>query len=451
MKHKTAKGVGILLVLVMLMGLLPIGAAAAGDVTIDAENFPDEKFRTVVQGFDTNSDGMLSAAEIAAVTSIECFGNNISSLRGLEFFTALEELNCPLNQLTELDVSKNLELERLDCGENQLTALDVRQNTKLSYLDCSKNQLTALDVSKNPELERLYCGENQLTELDVSQNTELAELSCYFNQLTTLDVSKNPDLLYLVENEEETKSLMGQVVMYMSDNDHYLCLTVDPGMTIVTDASDPTPTAQPDDPTPPTTKPDDAKPTTKPDDTKPTPKSIENPFTDVKTGDYFYDPVLWALTHEPQITDGMTETTFAPAETCTRGQVVTFLWRAMGCAEPTKTDNPFSDVAGGDYFYKAVLWAVEKGITDGTSATTFSPNDPCTRAHVVTFLWRAENKPNGGSKNPFTDVAVDEYYTDAVLWAVEKGITDGTSDTTFSPAEPCTRGQIVTFLYRDMK
>ena len=169
------------------------------------------------------------------------------------------------------------------------------------------------------------------------------------------------------------------------------------------------------------------------------------------SGDYFYDPVLWALTHEPQITDGMTETTFAPAETCTRGQVVTFLWRAMGCEEPTKTDNPFSDVSSGDYFYKAVLWAVEKGITDGTSATTFSPNDPCTRAHVVTFLCRAEGNPKGGSNNPFADVAAGEYYTDAVLWAVSKGLTDGTSDTTFSPADPCTRGQIVTFLYRDMK
>ena len=182
-----------------------------------------------------------------------------------------------------------------------------------------------------------------------------------------------------------------------------------------------------------------------------TPKPVANPFRDVKNGDYFFDPVLWALNHDPQITDGMTETTFAPGETCTRGQVVTFLWRAMGCKEPTRTGNPFTDVASGDYFYKAVLWAVEKGITDGTSATTFSPNDPCTRAHVVTFLHRAEGTPSAGSGNPFNDVASGQYYTDAVLWAVSKGITDGTSETTFSPAAPCTRGQIVTFLYRDMK
>ena len=222
---------------------------------------------------------------------------------------------------------------------------------------------------------------------------------------------------------------------------------------------DPTPASpKPADPTPASPKPDDTKPSdpkqsdNKPDDTKPAdPKPVENPFVDVKNGDYFFDPVLWALTHQPQITDGTSETTFSPADTCTRGQVVTFLWRAMGCEEPTKTDNPFTDVTASDYYYKAVLWAVEKGVTDGTSATTFSPADPCTRAHVVTFLYRAEGNPKGGSTNPFTDVASGEYYTDAVLWAVEKGITDGTSETTFSPADPCTRGQIVTFLYRDMK
>ena len=180
-------------------------------------------------------------------------------------------------------------------------------------------------------------------------------------------------------------------------------------------------------------------------------KAVWNPFKDVPQSEYYFDPVLWALNHDPQITDGMTETTFVPDGTCTRGQVVTFLWRAMGCHEPTKSDNPFKDVTASDYFYKAVLWAVEKGITDGTSETTFSPNDPCTRAHVVTFLWRAENKPDAGNNNPFKDVLQSEYYFKPVLWAVAQKITDGTTETTFSPDAPCTRGQIVTFLYRDMK
>ena len=183
----------------------------------------------------------------------------------------------------------------------------------------------------------------------------------------------------------------------------------------------------------------------------PTPPTPGNPFKDVASGEYFYDPVLWAVNHTPQITKGTSDTTFSPDATCTRGQVVTFLWRAMGEPEPTSAVNKFTDVATSDYFYKAVLWAVEKGITLGTSDTTFSPNDPCTRAHVVTFLWRAEGRPQASGTNPFADVASGQYYYSAVLWAVSKNITQGTSATTFSPDNPCTRAQIVTFLYRDMK
>ena len=174
----------------------------------------------------------------------------------------------------------------------------------------------------------------------------------------------------------------------------------------------------------------------------------ENPFTDVAAGQYYYDPVLWAVNHKPQITNGTSRTTFSPLNVCTRGQVVTFLWRAAGEPKPQSQVCPFTDVSPDDYFYSAVLWAVEQGITNGTSRTTFSPNAPCTRAHVVTFLWRAQKEPAAGSVNPFTDVAPGQYYTDAVLWAVSKSITNGTTPTTFSPNAPCTRGQIVTFLYR---
>ena len=157
------------------------------------------------------------------------------------------------------------------------------------------------------------------------------------------------------------------------------------------------------------------------------------------------------MDHTPQITNGMTPTTFEPDKTCTRGQVVTFLWRAKGCPEPTSRTNPFADVKEGAYYYKAVLWAVENKITNGTSATAFSPESPCTRAHVVTFLHRAEGNPPAGKDNPFKDVAPGQYYSDAVLWAVSREITNGTDATHFSPDKPCTRGQIVTFLYRDMK
>ena len=171
-----------------------------------------------------------------------------------------------------------------------------------------------------------------------------------------------------------------------------------------------------------------------------------NPFTDVKKSDYYYDAVIWAV--ENGITSGTSATKFSPNATCTRGQVVTFLWRAAGQPEPSTKVNPFSDVKSSDYFYKAVLWAVEKGITSGTGNGKFSPNAACTRAQVATFLWRAEGEPDASGTNPFSDVKSSDYFYKAVLWAVEEGITAGTSATKFSPNAACTRGQIVTFLYR---
>ena len=172
-----------------------------------------------------------------------------------------------------------------------------------------------------------------------------------------------------------------------------------------------------------------------------------NPFTDVKEKDYFYIPVLWAV--QNGITNGMTATTFVPDAPCTRGQIVTFLWRAYGCPEPKEKNNPFSDVSPKTYYYTAVLWAVEQGITNGLSATTFGPEESCTRGQVATFLWRALGKPTASNnENPFSDVSPKAYYYDAVLWAVEEGITLGTGHGKFSPDDTCTRGQIVTFLYR---
>ncbi len=168
-------------------------------------------------------------------------------------------------------------------------------------------------------------------------------------------------------------------------------------------------------------------------------------FVDVPTSAYYYDAVAWAV--ENGITNGTSATAFSPDVSCTRAQMVTFLWRAAGSPKATG-GNPFTDVSASAYYYDAVLWAVENGITNGTSATTFSPDDTVTRGQTVTFQHRAAGSPtvNGGS---FADVAADAYYAPAVQWAVANGITNGTSNTTFSPDDPCTRGQIVTFMYRD--
>lgn len=173
------------------------------------------------------------------------------------------------------------------------------------------------------------------------------------------------------------------------------------------------------------------------------------PFTDVENPSYYYDAVRWAV--DNGITTGTGPTTFSPEQACTRAQVVTFLWRGAGSPEPSTSTNPFSDVKAEDYFYKAVLWAVEKNITKGMSETEFAPESPCTRAQVVTFLHRYEETPAPGSiTNPFTDVAASDYFYNAVLWAVDKNITKGMTETTFEPNLSCTRAQIVTFLYRDM-
>ena len=150
------------------------------------------------------------------------------------------------------------------------------------------------------------------------------------------------------------------------------------------------------------------------------------------------------------ITGGINATTFAPNSGCTRGQVVTFLWRAAGEPEPSTTVNPFTDVSADAYNYKAILWAYENGITGGTTATTFAPNATCTRAQIVTFLYRADGAQTVAGGNAFTDVPADAYYADAVNWAVAEGITGGTTATTFAPNATCTRAQVVTFLYRDM-
>ena len=172
-------------------------------------------------------------------------------------------------------------------------------------------------------------------------------------------------------------------------------------------------------------------------------------FVDVATGSYYEDAVDWAV--ENGITKGTDDTHFSPDGICTRAQAVTFLWRAAGSPEPETRTMPFTDVPVGSYYYDAVLWAVENGITKGTSDTTFSPNMTCTRAQIVTFLWRSEKSPAAGRANPFADVKSDAYYADAVLWAVKENITKGTTNTTFSPDADCTRAQIVTFLWRCKK
>ena len=178
-------------------------------------------------------------------------------------------------------------------------------------------------------------------------------------------------------------------------------------------------------------------------------ESVSLPFTDVAEDAYYADAVVWAV--NGKITSGATATTFAPNAGCTRGQMVTFLWRANGSPEPKSTTTSFTDVKSGAYYEKAVAWAVENNVTTGTSSTAFSPDASVTRAQAVTFQWRAAGAPAAEGTNAFADVSASAFYAPAVQWAVNAGVTTGTSDTAFSPNSNCLRAQIVSFLYRAAK
>ena len=181
---------------------------------------------------------------------------------------------------------------------------------------------------------------------------------------------------------------------------------------------------------------------------KVTDQPAQNPFTDVPEGEFYYEPVLWAV--EKGITNGATETTYDPEGALLRAQFVTFLWRAAGKPAPTSNENPFNDVTKADFFYEAVLWAVEKGITNGISKTEFGAYQVTNRAQAVTFLWRYMNQPASTEANDFTDVAAGEWYEAPINWAVEKGVTNGLGDGTFGVENPCNRAHAVTFMYRSL-
>ena len=176
---------------------------------------------------------------------------------------------------------------------------------------------------------------------------------------------------------------------------------------------------------------------------------LPNSFSDLAPSDFCYDAVMWAVGRD--ITGGIGNYTFGPNLPCTRAQAVTFLWRAAGSPEPETRAMPFTDVPVGSYYYNAVLWAIENGITEGTSDTTFSPDATCSRAQIVTFLWRAGGSPAASGNSAFTDVASDAYYAAAVIWAEKNDITGGIGGGLFGSNNDCTRGQIVTFLYRSVK
>ena len=465
--------------------------AAETYIDINETNFPDAAFRSYLlsSGYDQDSDGKFSKKEILMIKDIDIPSAGITKLDGIEFFTELEYLGCSSNSLTNLDVSKN---------------------TKLQVLSCAENQIASLDLSNNSYLVRLYCMYNKLTSLDISNNEDLTSLGCHGNNIKELDLSDNPKLAAVYKNPFATNETTDAKEYSSEDGDVYLSL--DKKQVVRTEKPTPTPTATPT-PKPTATAAPTAAPTAKPVEVNLTldknvlsivcgksgslkatltgatgtiawatsDKKIATVdgsgkittkqagtvtitataagksascvvtvlYKDVtKTKDFWFAPTNY-LTAKNVVKGYDNQTKFKPANDCTRAQMVTFLWRLAGEPKPKATTTKFKDVKKSAYYYKPVIWAVEKGITTGVSKTKFNPSGVCTRAQTVTFLWRMANKPAPKtSKNPFKDVKKKDYFYKAVLWASEKKIVAGYKDGTFKPQGKCLRRQMVTFLYK---
>ena len=618
---KTAKRIlALLLALTLACGLLPAALAAASAapaepdaaiVGISPYTFPDENFRDYVLSFlDLDHDYTLNDAEIAAATLIDVSHADISSLKGIEFFTALQNLNCSDNELSSLsditnpmlqtldcslnpidycdfsnlqslqklncegcgivylsvsgnaslkelnvsgnelngldvrnntqlenldvggnnivqiDVSKNLALEKLDVSGNKLTSLDVSKHLALEKLVVYWNELTSLDVSNNTQLEELHCAYNNLTSLDVSKNTKLNNLECYANSIAALDIGNCPNLIdaykngirhtvswglgeywwsYKLESSGYTLSVdmtteistvhtpsdlgnytfdfrsgpvehpgfaIGLELAVMSNqgdigissggnNVSLLDLDLDGHSDVRIYSKNGTFYFYVD-----------ARTNLRGTYTLTVSEAVKNafassgsdyyssftfqypspwnPFTDVKEGKDYYDAILWAYYHDPQVTAGVTATTFGVGKAVKRGDAMFYLWVAAGKPEPTLTKSPFTDVTDPKaYYYKAILWAYENGITKGVSATEFGRKKTVSRRDMLVFLYKQQGSPAPTiTQSPYSDVTDPKaYYYKAVLWAYEKGIEKGAGGK-FNGKTNCLRETVVLWMYR---
>ena len=525
-------------------------AGRGTDIDINKTNFPDKDFRELLldkeANIDRNQDGKLSTWEIALVQDIDVYDMEIADLTGIEYFTELKYLDCAGNHLTSLDLSRNTKLAELDAENNTYTITPVNDRFYLASLpagfgvaktshwqggtvsgniltinsdvdevtydyDCGKDFTTTFTLEIPTQYtvtaHGLYGGVMGITPgedytarytVGAQVGLQIGKRNGFTLQGLTLEGISEEQLQWQAKDAESTTRGISFEMPA-----HNVTVTVNwkangsssgggggggGGSVSIPDTKIPTGiyehgtvTVSPES----ASKGDTVTITATPDKGytlesltvldkdgkaleltdkdggkytfvmpagKVTVKAVFmddntmlNFFTDVHAEDYYYDAVLWAA--QKGITGGMSDTLFAPNAACTRAQIVTFLWRAAGSPEP-KQLSTFGDVPADAYYAKAVAWAVENGITDGTSDTTFAPGTICTRAHGVTFLSRAAKANTASGNSNFADVDANAYYASAVKWAVDNGITNGISSSLFGPDSSCTRAQIVTFLYR---
>ncbi|MBO4579550.1 MAG: S-layer homology domain-containing protein [Clostridiales bacterium] len=467
--------------------------------------FDDETFKAHVSDYDFNKDGILDWEEVANVTEMDISGMTIKDLTGIDIFRNLIKLDCSNNSLSGLDLLKNDKLEVLNCSNNKIAGINLEKNKNLVSLDLSDNgslkkidlskckNLKELDISgntfrdidlyKNTALVSLDCSDNLFGYLDLSKNTALAKLDCSDNDLEELDISKCPAIVKAYRAgdkskfnyDDEVKILVPEVQPSKAPTKAptkapagKVTLTLDKKTASVVCGKTATLKA--------TLKGSTSKITWKSSDTKVATvdsngkvtakmagvatitataagKSVSAVITvlykDVTSSkDFWYAPTNY-LTAAGVVKGYDNQTKFKPGNDCTRAQMLTFMWRLSGSPTPKASTCKFPDVKKSDYFFKPVIWAVEKGITTGYSDGTFKPQNVCTRAQTVTFLWRMAGKPKPETKtNRFKDVKSSAYYYKATLWAAEMGILAGYSDGTFRPEGLCLRRQMVTFLYK---
>ncbi len=432
------------------------------------------------------------------------------NLHGCTKLWSLKFYNC---QIDSLDIQENTALREIYVSNTHLQSLDIRYNTLLTTLNCSNNILSDLNVKNNVLLTELDCSNNKLSKLDISNNTKLARLSCYNNQIEQLNISNIRNLLQTYYLGTETDLETKMIYRYSPTGGNGYLLYYDKTTCLITEEISPKPTIPTEVSITPTSKPAvTSKPTTNPnvsitinkssllivcgrtDGLKATVKGSSSGvvwkssdakivavdkkgnitakmagtaavtatvagksdvckvtvlYKDVtNVADFWYAPTNY-LTANGVVKGYANQTEFRPANDCTRAQMVTFLYRLQGEPKPKSSACKFGDVKNSDYFFKPVLWAVENGITTGVSKTEFNPQGVCTRAQTVTFLWRMANKPEPKTtKNPFPDVKKTDYFYKATLWASETKILAGLPDGTFNPQGKCLRRQMVTFLYK---
>lgn len=399
--------------IVMIVGVLPMTTYAASVVNIDETNFPDEIFRTfVAENIDQNADGALTEEECAAVKSINLSVKYISSIKGIEYFTQLEKLNCDDNKLTSLDISKNTKLIELMCDYNSITSLDVSKNTQLTILSVMKNKLTSIDVTMLPQLKYLICEENALIRLDVSKNTELTNLYCEDNELTSLDISNNTKLMYLHCGGNKLTSL-----------DITNC--------------------------PKLTRSHLSKGTANVINNRP---GLSEKFTDVREDHWAYESIDYCFTNG--FMNGMSDTTFAPSGALTRAQLVTILYRAAG-SPTTQFKATFADVPAGKWYSDAIEWAAANNIVNGIAPGRFNPTGNITREQIATILFRYSGSPAVDDverlKNYPDYSKLHPYAVNAMSWAINWGLITGiesNGERYLAPQNYATRAQIAEIIMR---